>query len=146
MEWIRQASKEDLARIAEIEIFNYRLNFYPIFQNDAFYFNELQVPHLMEGYRKVVESVWVYDDDAVKGFIRLEGQQIKKLFVEPVLQRKGIGTALLDFAVRERNASSLWVLEKNTGAIRFYEHHGFHLTDEKELEEDTTEYLVRMKR
>ena len=146
MEGIRQASKEDLARIAEIEIFNYRLNFYPVFQNDAFYFNELQVPHLMEEYRSVVESVWVYDDGAVKGFIRVEGQQIKKLFVEPVLQGKGIGAALLDFAVREHNASSLWALEKNTGAIRFYEHHGFHLTGEKKREEDTTEYLVRMKR
>ena len=39
---IRPAQEADLARIAEMEIFNYRLNFYPIFLEDAFYFAELQ--------------------------------------------------------------------------------------------------------
>ena len=45
---IRPAVEADLARIAEIEIFNYRLNFYPIFRCDEFYFEELTVPALME--------------------------------------------------------------------------------------------------
>jgi len=31
-------------------------------------------------------------------------------------------------------------------AIRFYERHGFHVTEEKKLEEGTTEYLVRLER
>ena len=33
MAYIRKAEKNDTARLAEIEIFNYRLNFYPIFQS-----------------------------------------------------------------------------------------------------------------
>jgi len=37
-------------------------------------------------------------------------------------------------------------LEKNSRAIRFYERNGFHLTDEKKPEEDTAEYLVKLKR
>lgn len=37
---IKKARQEDLARIAEILIFNYRLWFYPIFHNDDFYFGE----------------------------------------------------------------------------------------------------------
>ena len=41
MKCIRQATAADLPRIAEIEIFNYRLNFYPIFRDDDYYFNEL---------------------------------------------------------------------------------------------------------
>ena len=41
---IRKANDKDLARIAEILIFNYRLYFYPIFQSDEYYFDELQVP------------------------------------------------------------------------------------------------------
>ena len=40
MKNIRQATTDDLARIAEIMVFNYRLNFYPTFQNDDFYFND----------------------------------------------------------------------------------------------------------
>jgi len=146
MEYIRQASDADLARIAEMEVFNYRLNFYPIFRCDAFYFGELQVPSLADEYRHVVGSLWVYDDGTVKGFIRIEHQEIHKLFVEPVLQGRGIGTALLEFAVRECGANALWALQKNTGAIRFYERHGFRLTGERKLVEDTAEYLVRLER
>ena len=36
---IRKATINDINRIAEIEIFNYRLNFYPIFKSDNFYFH-----------------------------------------------------------------------------------------------------------
>lgn len=146
MKHIRQACKADLARIAEIEIFNYRLNFYPIFQNDAFYFDELCVPRMMEAYQNVLDSCWIYDDGAVKGFVRVEDGKILKLFVEPVLQENGIGSALLEYAICECGANSLWALEKNTRAIRFYERHGFRLTGKRKVEEDTTEYLVCMKR
>ena len=146
MKNIRQATTADLSRIAEIVIFNYRLNFYPIFRDDEFYFNELQVPKLMKEYEDMVSSMWVYEDGAVKGFIQIDGHEVKKLFVEPVLQGKSIGSELLDYAIREQNVNFLWALEKNTRAISFYERHGFRLTGDKKLEEDTTEYLVRLER
>lgn len=146
---IRQANEKDCARIAEIEIFNYRLNFYPIFRNDEFYFGELQVPALMVEYQQneaLLHATYVYDDGVVKGFIRIEGEEIVKLFVEPVLQGAGIGAALLQYAVKEHGARCLWALEKNARAIAFYQGHGFVLTDERKLEGDTTEYLVKMQR
>ncbi len=143
---IRQAKHEDLARIAEIEIFNYRLNFYPIFQSDEFYFEELQVPKQMEVYAQSLDQIWVYDDGVVKGFIWVENCEVKKLFVEPVLQGQSIGAKLLDYAMKELHAQYLWALEMNCRAIAFYERHGFRVTNEKKLEEDTTEYLIRMVR
>ena len=143
-EMIRKATKDDCVRIAEIEVFNYRLNFYPIFRDDEFYFDELQVPNRMEAFKTVFENIWVYDDGVVKGFIQVDSQEIKKLFVEPVLQGNSIGSELLLFAVEACNANHLWALEKNLRAIRFYERHGFCVTDEKKLEEDTTEYLVKL--
>lgn len=146
---IRQAEGKDIARIAEIEVFNYRLHFYPIFRNDEFYFDELQVPSLMAEYQQnqaILRHTYVYDDCVVKGFIRINGDEIAKLFVEPVLQGKGIGAALLDFALKEKGARWLWALEKNTRAIAFYQRHGFVLTGERKLEEDTTEYLVKIQR
>lgn len=146
MKCIRQATAADLPRIAEMVVFNYRLNFYPIFRDDDFYFNEMQVLHLADAYRKDVGSMWVYDDGAVKGFVQVADGEIKKLFVEPVLQGRSIGAALLDFAVSERHVDNLWALEKNTRAIRFYERHGFHQTEDRKPEEGTSEYLVRMKR
>lgn len=146
MKYIRQATIEDLPRIAEIVIFNYRLNFYPIFQDDEFYFKEMQVVNLIKEYKDIVNSIWVYDDGVVKGFIQVENCEIKKLFVEPILQGKSIGTFLLDYAINEHQANNLWALEKNIRAIRFYERHGFQLTGNKKLEEDTTEYLVHLER
>jgi putative acetyltransferase len=53
---------------------------------------------------------------------------------------------LLEYAIKEHNADNLWALEKNTGAIRFYERHGFKVTGEKKLEDGTSEYLVMMRR
>ena len=90
--------------------------------------------------------MWVYDDGAIKGVIQIENSEIKKLFVEPALQGKSIGSYLLKYAIVEHKANTLWALEKNVRAIRFYKRHGFNVTTDKKLEEDTTEYLVRLKR
>ena len=146
MKNIRKATQKDLARIAEIEVFNYRLNFYPIFKDDDFYFSELQVLNLMESYQPLIETMWVYDDGATKGFVQVDNKEIKKLFVEPALQGNAIGSKLLNFAIDKFNADFLWALEKNIRAIKFYQRHGFSVTSEKKFEEDTTEYLVRMER
>ena len=144
---IRKAKLDDLARIAEIEVFNYRLNFYPIFKDDAFYFEEMQVLNVTQTNKSHMDQLWIYDDNGiVKGFLWVDDKQIKKLFVEPVLQSQGIGAKLLEHAVSELGATYLWALEKNTRAIAFYKRHGFLVTDEKMFEEDTTEYLVKLTR
>ena len=147
-EHIRQATPSDAPRIAEIEVFNYRLNFYPIFKNDEFYFGELQVNSEAEKLadEEILQNTYVYDDGVVKGFIIIDGKEVWKLFVEPVLHGQGIGARLLEYAMEAHGVEALWALEKNTRAIRFYERHGFCVTDEKIYEEGTTEYLIRMKR
>ena len=146
MNYIRQAKINDLVRIAEIFVFNYRLNFYPIFQEDTFYFEELTVFNMVESFAKELDSIWVYDDGVVKGFIQIEKREVKRLFVEPVLQGKAIGTEFLEYGIAERDANHLWALEKNKKAIAFYKRHGFDTTNEKKYEEDTTEFLVRMEK
>ena len=143
---IRKATNQDLSRIAEIQVFNYRLYFYPIFHTDEYFFHELQVPSLMREYESQLDSLYVYEDGVVKGFIRIEGTYIARLFVEPAFQNASVGSGLLEYAVREHHADHLWVLEKNVNAVRFYERHGFTATGEKKLEEDTTEYLLLLQR
>ena len=143
---IRTAKHDDLNRIAEIEVFNYRLKFYPIFLDDEFYFGELQVPNVAKRYADSLEDIRVWDNGVVKGFILVKGSEIKKLFVEPVLQGQGIGAGLLEYAVEHMGAKTLWALEKNEGAIRFYQRHGFRLTGEKQPEDGTSEYLVQMQK
>lgn len=148
-EHIRQALPEDAVRLAEIEIFNYRLHFYPIFRNDDFYFRELNTADMAEIYRTdpaLLARTYVWDDGVVGGFCRIDGTQLEKLFVEPVLQSGGIGGELLAFACEALHVTGLWALEKNIRAIRFYERHGFHVTEHRVPEADTEEYLVWLER
>ena len=146
MKYIRRAALSDAGRLAEIEIFNYRLNFYPIFRCDDYYFNELTVENQLPACAQAISRTYVYDDGVIKGFIRVQGEEIEKLFVEPVLQGQGIGAALLQFALKRCGARTLWALEKNTRAIAFYERHGFEKTGEKKPEDDTDEYLIQLAR
>lgn len=143
---IRTAKHDDLNRIAEIEVFNYRLKFYPIFLDDEFYFGDLQVPNVAKRYADSLDDLRVWDDGVVKGFILVQDVEVKKLFVEPVLQGEGIGAKLLEYAVEHMGAQTLWALEQNAGAIRFYQRHGFQLTGERRLEDGTNEHLVRMQK
>lgn len=149
MSHIRKAEKQDIGRIAEILIFTKRMHYRSIFQNDKVSFGEMQVLSLANEYLEdltKLENIWVYDDEFVKGLIHVEGTRIAELFVDTFFQGSGIGSALIDFAIKEFDADNLWVLEKNTNAILFYQTQGFSLTEERELEEGTTEYIVRMRR
>ena len=145
---IRKARKEDLSRIAEIFVFNNRINYFPIFQDAGYSFGELQVVSVIDRYfsrDEVLRDIYVYDDGLVKGFLLLEGTEIGKLYVEPCFQSQHIGQALIRFAI-DRGADLVWALEKNTRAIAFYARHGFRPTGEKKFEEGTTEYLVELRR
>lgn len=145
---IRKAKKEDLSRIAEIFVFNNRINYFPIFQDVGYSFGELQVVSVIDRYfsrDEVLRDIYVYDDGLVKGFLLLEGTEIGKLYVEPCFQSQHIGQALIRFAI-DRGADLVWALEKNTRAIAFYARHGFRPTGEKKFEEGTTEYLVELRR
>jgi len=148
MTHIRKATEKDLSRIAEILVFVKRINFRPIFQNDDYSFGELQVLTVAEEYRNpdILSHIWVYDDGIVKGLIHIEGSEIKTLYVDAFFQKQGIGAKLIEFAKKEFPVSFLWAVEKNVGAIRFYERHDFCVTDVRELEEGTTEYLVKLER
>ena len=145
---IRKAEGKDLCRIAEILVFNNRLNFYPIFNDIEFSFDTMRVDKVMEEYRKeaLLSRVWVCEDVVVRGLIQINGTEVEKLYVDPVFQSEGIGGKLLTFAVEEHAADRLWALEKNSGALRFYERFGFSPTGNRKLEEGTTEYLIELRK
>ena len=146
---IRKATLEDISRIAEILVFVKRMNYRVIFRNDAVSFGELQVIPVAEKYSspEILNDIWVYEAEGiVKGLIRIVDKEIVELYVEHFFQGQGIGAELIEFAKREHDVRSLWVLEKNTSAIRFYEAHGFHVTGTKALEEGTPEYKIMMVR
>ena len=144
---IRKVQTSDVGRLAEIIVFNNRVNFYPIFQDIQYSFGEYNVFSVADQFIKDEEFMnhcFVYEDEVIKGFVYVVGSEIKKLYVDVCLQGMNIGSKLLEFAINECGANTLWALEKNEKAIRFYTRHGFVVTNEKILEEGTSEYLVRL--
>jgi GNAT superfamily N-acetyltransferase len=64
------------------------------------------------------------------GIVAFREGWIDQLYVLPTVQRRGIGTALLDVA-RERFARlQLWSFQRNAQARRFYESKGFVLIEQ----------------
>ena len=49
---IRRVRQSDLSRIAEIFVFNNRINYFPIFKDAEYSFGELQVVTFIEQYLK----------------------------------------------------------------------------------------------
>lgn len=148
MTHIRPATESDASRIAEIIVTNYRVNFYPFFKNDAFYFGELNVLDTAKEYSAgstVLKNTFVYDDGIIKGIIRISGNEVEKLYVEPLFQNQGIGAALLRYAVNNFAVNELWVLEYNKRGIDFYHRNGFSLTGEKIIEDEFVP-LLKMRR
>jgi GNAT superfamily N-acetyltransferase len=145
-ETIRKAAPKDISRIAEILVFVKRIKYRPIFRNDEYSFGELQVLSVAEEYNEpaILDNILVYDDGFVKGLIRIEKNEIVELYVDYFFQGQGVGSRLIEYAKENYPVDFLWVIEKNTDAVRFYEAHGFHLTDIKKTEAGTTE--VKMER
>jgi len=81
------------------------------------------------------EEVWLAEEDGnLLGFIvidhstNLDAPVLEKIHVEPTEQNRGIGTLLLEKAKELRpQGFYLWVFQKNDGARRLYERHGFRL-------------------
>lgn len=143
---IRKAEKADISRIAEMIVANYRKYFYPIFGGEEFYFKELNVIDTAKDYIDnpyLLENTYVYDDGIVKGMIRLDRDEIVKLYVDPFFQNRSIGTQLLDFALKEKGAKWLWVLRENESAQNFYKNKSFKFTGE-EFEENEWITLLKM--
>lgn len=146
---IRKAGTEDISRIAEILVFTKRMNYRSIFRNDKFSFGNLQVLSAAREYINnphLLDSIWVYDDEFVKGLIHIEGHCVKELYVDCFFEGQGIGGKLLEFAMENHAITYLWVLKKNERAIAFYERHGFLCKGIWRYEDGTPEILLKMER
>ena len=72
-------------------------------------------------------ETWVAEvDGAVVGLLVLDGPWVDQLYVDPAATGQGLGSELIERAKAQRpDRLDLWTFQANTGARRFYEHHGF---------------------
>jgi putative acetyltransferase len=70
-------------------------------------------------------EIWGAVDAAVIGIIAFRKGWIDQLYILPDRQGQGAGGALLAIAKAAYGDLQLWTFQRNAGARRFYEKHGF---------------------
>ncbi len=81
--------------------------------------------------RHLIEAaeVMVAEDGGLLGFLALEGDEVRALYLAPEARGRGIGRALLERAKAARGRLWLWVFEANGRAVAFYEREGFRVAE-----------------
>jgi ribosomal protein S18 acetylase RimI-like enzyme len=96
------------------------------------------LPRIEDDHRPVLGGwfidrgpIFVFEEDgAIAAFSGIKDGELTHLYVDPAAQNRGFGSALVEHAKGESpDGLSLWVFQKNEGARRFYERHGFRLVE-----------------
>jgi ribosomal protein S18 acetylase RimI-like enzyme len=118
---IRRATSADAAAVSRVFVHA---------RDEMIYLPRIPDEHrpLLGGWFIERDEIWVAEDDEIVGFFGLKEDVLSHLYVDPAHQDRGLGTTLLDRAKSLRpDRLELWVFQKNEGARRFYERHGFML-------------------
>lgn len=136
---MRRAYGNDAERIAEINVFAWRMAYFSLV-DDTFLFTNRSVSKTAARFKSRLESgeseMYVYEEeDVIKGYISIsEGNQLEliAIYVEPPFWKQGIGSEMVVFfenLAQKREIADLhiWVLEDNESARAFYEKHSYQL-------------------
>lgn len=96
---------------------------------------------LVSDYFPNVRLYSLVDEGNHKGFIGLSGDKIEMLFVDGPERGKGIGRALIGYAVRA-GANAVDVNEQNPEALKFYELMGFQVVGRDETDDAGRPYPI----
>ena len=109
MDNIRSMKISDVPRVAEINVLGWR-NAYRNIISDDFLFSKMMVHKSIEralnNFDDGKSESYVYDDGIIKGFLKMGFSEdndeagsfeVWALYVDPFMQRQGIGVAMMDF-------------------------------------------------
>ncbi len=83
-------------------------------------------PLILEHYFNAVDlRVAKNDCNKIAGFIGVADCNVEMLFISPDCRNKGVGSLLLNNAIKNQSATKVDVNEQNPEAIGFYKHLGF---------------------
>ncbi|MCG8533076.1 MAG: GNAT family N-acetyltransferase [Desulfovibrionales bacterium] len=87
----------------------------------------LLLPYIKRDFALYTNRCAVTSDQKIVGFYSVSESMLEMLYVLPEMQRKGIGSALLDDMVARFGRLSLQVYEENASAVLFYQKHGYQI-------------------
>lgn len=119
---IRAATQEDAAEVSRVFV---------AARDEMTYLPRISAEHrpLLGGWFIDRGPIYVAEEDGrIVGFSGVKDGEITHLYVHPAAQSAGVGTRLLEHAkTLSPDGLELWVFQRNEGARRFYERHGFRL-------------------
>ena len=142
---IREATDNDAARIAEIDVLSSRYAYQGILSDEILY-HDLTVENRVPVYRRWIAGkvfdLYVYEDagtGTVKGMMgigmcgdddKAAAFELHFLYIDPAYVRAGIGSEMLQFCEekgREKGCPEfvVWVLDGNGMGRNFYEKNGY---------------------
>ncbi len=139
---ITKANRNDITRLSEIHVYGWRHAYKNIISDEEL-FKNINVERSKSIFSKIIneekENLDIYNDGIVKGFVIHDNSrdsdcdnsyEVKAIYVEPAFINNGIGKQLLKNAEEsciKSNLSkiSIWVLEENLKARKFYEKNGY---------------------
>ncbi|KAA1193809.1 GNAT family N-acetyltransferase [Photorhabdus heterorhabditis] len=128
---IQQAMKTDFNKLLEIWEASVRATH--DFLSDK-HINELS-PLILHTYLPALTVYKAINDKCeIEGFISVDRHRVEMLFISPDSRGKGIGKALLNFAIAELGINELDVNEQNTQGVDFYRHQGFNVFNRSEID------------
>lgn len=86
-------------------------------------------------YFELVELVCVRNENnRILGFMGTDADSLEMLFVHPDFIGKGVGKALMNYALNTLKVQKVDVNEQNQQAYQFYLHHGFKVANRSETD------------
>lgn len=82
-------------------------------------------PIVQQALLAVPQLAVVWQAGELAGFVGADGDKVEMLFLHPAQRGKGMGRALLQYAVEQWHCTKLDVNEQNEAAAGFYRHMGF---------------------
>ena len=150
---IREATINDAARIAEIEVASSQYAYKNIV-SDKCLFQDLSVENRAPVHKKWINEkrfgVYVYEDSdtgIIKGMMGIgmcedddkkDAFELHFLYIDPDYVRMGVGSEMLRFFEQTGKENGcpefvVWVLEENGKARRFYEKHSYCLDGKEKI-------------
>lgn len=100
-------------------------------EEDILYFK----PLIRNEYLQAVNLFCIRDERGhIAGFLGTSEDKVEMLFIDPAYRGRGIGKALLHYAVEELGIRKVDVNEQNEGATGFYLHYGFEVVGRSEVD------------
>lgn len=128
---IQSVTKTDYQELVTVWEASVRATHHFLTEADIQYFK----PLILNTYFDAVALRCIRDEDnRIQGFLGVADQNLEMLFIHPDTRGKGIGKALLSYAIAHLQVNKVDVNEQNEQATGFYQHCGFKVMSRSELD------------